>query len=154
MALTPRTISLAIAAGACLIVPGCGAAGVSDQAATNQQTAIALQLAGTMYGEYLARNRGVAPQDAAAVRTFIESRLSDLQANGVKSADDILISPRDGQPFVVVTGRILAPPDQLDAPWAVYEAKGVDGKRMIASARGVVVELSPEEFAQQAPGAQ
>jgi hypothetical protein len=153
MAPITRNISLALAAGACLSVAGCGAGGVSDQSAANQQTAIALQLAGTMYGEFLARNRGVAPQDAAVVRKYVESRLSDLQANGVKSADDILISPRDGQPFVWATGRILAPPDPLDSPWAVYEAKGVDGRRMIASARGVVVELSQEEFAQRVPGA-
>ena len=145
-------VAIAFAGGACLVIAGCGS-GAAAPSDADQQTAIALKLAGIAYGDFLAAHRGAPPKDAAEFRTFLEARLADLQANGVKSADDLLISPRDGQPFVVVTGKRLAPPDQLDAPWALYEAAGVDGKRMIASARGIVVELTPHEFAQQAPGA-
>jgi len=153
MAHLRRNISLALTAAACLVVVGCGGSGAPDLSGANRQTAIALKLAGTMYGDYITTNRGAAPKDSGAMRKYIESRLSDLSVNGVKKADDILISPRDGQPFVFVTGQTLAPPDQPDTPWAVYESTGVDGKRMIANTRGVVVELSPEEFAAQAPGA-
>jgi hypothetical protein len=152
MALSCRNFSAAMVAGA-LLFEGCGRGGAPGVADADRQTAIALKLAGIAYGEYLATNRGAPPKDAAAFRRHIESTLPDLQVNGVKSADDLLISPRDGESFVVIVGQRIAPPDQTDAPWALYEARGAQGKRMIASARGVVVELSPEEFARQAPGA-
>jgi hypothetical protein len=146
-------VAIALAGSACLLLAGCGGNAGGNSAEANRQTAIALKLAGIAYGQYLASHGGAPPQDVAAFRKYVESKLGELQANGVTSAEDLLVSPRDGQPLIVVCGKRLTPPDQPDAPWAVYEATGVDGKRMIASARGAVVELSPEEFAQQAPGA-
>jgi hypothetical protein len=154
MAQSCRIRAAAIAAFASWLLAGCDRSIGSSVSDADRQTAIALKLAGIAYGEYLAANRGVPPKDAAALRKHIESRLPDLQANGVTNADELLTSPRDGEPFVVITGQRLAPPDDVDAPWALYEATGNDGKRMVGSARGVVVELSPEEFAKQVPGAE
>lgn len=154
MAQSCRIRAAALAAFVFWLLPGCNRSVGSSASDADRQTAIALKLAGIAYGEYLAANRGVPPKDAAALRKHIESRLPDLRANGVTSADDLLISPRDGEPFVVIVGQRLATPDDTEAPWALYEATGAGGKRMIGSARGVVVELSPEEFAQQLPGAE
>ncbi len=151
MAQSGRIIVMTLAAATCGLSIGCERGGGQAASERDRQTAIALKLAGVAYGEYLAANRGTPPKDVAALRRHIESRLPDLQVNGVKSADDLLISPRDGEPFVVISGALIAPPEQPDAPWALHEATGVDGRRMVGSARGVVVELSPEEFAQQFP---
>jgi hypothetical protein len=152
MARSCRIPAAAMGLFAFWLLPGCNNSVGASVSETDRQTAIALKLAGIAYGEYLAANRGAPPKDAAALRKHIESRLPDLQANRVTSADDLLISPRDGQPFVVITGQRLAPPDDVEAPWVLYEATGAGGKRMVGSARGVVVELSPEEFVRQLPG--
>jgi hypothetical protein len=104
------------------------------------------------YGEFLATHGGQPPADVAAMRTFLESRLPTLSADyDVKSPDDLLASPRDGQPLVIVCGKKIAPPDSPETPWAAYEQTGVDGKRLASGVRYGPVELTPEEFARQIP---
>jgi len=146
-----RWISAYILGVALIVAAGCGggsgAAGGSDE-----QTIAVLRLTGQEYGSYLAAHNGQPPKDAAAFRQFVESRLDQLTPYNVKSADDLLKSPRDGQPLVIVAGKVATAPDQKDFPWAAYEQTGVDGKRMAVNTRGGVVDLTPEEFAQYLPG--
>ena len=67
------------------------------------------------------------------------------------NADDILRSPRDGQPFVVCWGVNVG----ASASWAksmpvvIYEKQGVDGRRYVLTAPFRKVEvLSDQEFRQ------
>jgi hypothetical protein len=142
----------AVPVGCCLgLLLGCGG-GNTPAPQSARETAVALKLAGQQYGEYLAANNGAPPKDLESFRKFIESRLADLVNYNVKSADDVLSSRRDGQPFALICGKKVVDPDQPDLLWAAYEQTGVDGNRLAANVRGGVVELSTEEFARRIRG--
>ncbi len=134
-----------------LALPGCGNSKVQPDG--NERTArVILRILADEYGEYLATHGGQPPKDAAAMRNFIESRMATLTADfNVQSASDLLKSPRDGEPLVIVCGKRIAPPESPETPWAAYERTGVDGKRLASGVRYGPVELSPEEFSQQIP---
>jgi hypothetical protein len=132
-----------------LLAAGCGGSGAGG--GSDAQTTAVLRLTGIEYGSYLATHHGQPPKDAAAFRQYLESRLDQLAGYNVKSADDLLKSPRDGQPLVIISGKKVSAPDQADSPWAAYEQTGVAGKRMAVNVRGGVVDLTPEEFAQYVP---
>jgi hypothetical protein len=142
-----------VPAGCCLsLLLGCGG-GSTPAPQSTRETAVALKLAGLQYGEYVATNNGAPPKDLESFRKFLESRIADLVNYNVKSADDLLSSRRDGQPFVLICGKKVFDPDQPDMLWAAYEQTGVDGNRLAANVRGGVVELSAEEFARRIPAA-
>jgi len=105
-----------------------------------------------LYGEYLQLHNNVPPKDQAAFHNFLnEDGGSRLKLYHADSVDQLLKSPRDGQPFLVVVGKRLAPQDSPGTPWAAYEQTGVDGKRLAAQVRGATEELSPEQFTAQFP---
>jgi hypothetical protein len=141
-----------VAPFACLgLVLGCGNA--REAAPQNaRETAVALKLVGLQYGDYVTANHGAPPKDADAFRKFLASRVGELEVYNVKSVDDVLTSRRDGKPFTLICGKKVVDPDQPDSLWAAYEQTGVDGKRLAATVRGAVVELSAEEFARRMPG--
>ena len=68
------------------------------------------------------------------------------------NADDILRSPRDGQPFVVCWGVDMTQPPASAAksmPVVAYEKQGVNGRRYVLTAPFRKVEvLSDQEFRQ------
>ncbi len=68
------------------------------------------------------------------------------------NADDILRSPRDGQPFVVCWGvdmRQAPASEGKPMPVVMYEKQGVDGRRYVLTAPFRKVEvLSDQEFRQ------
>jgi hypothetical protein len=97
----------------------------------------------SFYGDFLSAN-GAPPKDEAAFRAFLEERAAGLKRMNIGSIDELLTSPRDGQPLVIVYGKKLAPADSPNTPWAAIEQTGVDGKRMAAQVRGTVDELAPE----------
>ena len=125
---------------------GCG--GVSPTGGGDDfQTRRMLGLVATFYGDFLAE-RGAPPKDDAAFRAFFQERSQQLERMKL-DVDTLLTSPRDGQPFVVVYGKRVAPPGSPNTPWAAYEQTGVDGKRLAAQVRGQIVELTTEEIDKQ-----
>jgi hypothetical protein len=125
---------------------GCG--GVSPTGGGDDfQTRRMLGLVATFYGDFLSE-RGAPPKDEADFRAFLQERSKRLERMSL-SADELLTSPRDGQPFVIVYGKRVAPPDSPNTPWAAYEKEGVDGKRLAAQVRGQIVELTADEIAKQ-----
>jgi hypothetical protein len=140
--------------GCCLgLLLGCGG-GSTRVPQSARETAVALKLAGLQYGEYVAANNGAPPKDLESFRKFIDSRLADLVNYNVKSAEDVLSSRRDGQPFELICGKKIFDSDQPDLLWAAYEKTGVDGNRLAANVRGGVVELSAAEFTRRMGGVQ
>jgi hypothetical protein len=140
--LAPALIGLALA--------GCGGAGAprGDDAQARRQ----LSAVSALYGEYLQLHNNVPPKDQAAFHSFLnENGGSRLKLYNADSVDQLLKSPRDGQPFLVVVGKRLAPPDSPGTPWAAHEQTGVDGKRLAVQVRGATEELSPEQFSAQFP---
>ena len=146
----PRLVLIHALMAGSLLATGCGG-GSNDLAGSDAQAVAVLRITGPEYGSYLAANNGQPPKDAAAFRKFLEARLDQFAAYNVKSVDDLLKSPRDGQPLVIITGKKVSAPDQADFPWAAYEQTGANGKRMAVNVRGGVVDLTPEEFAQYVP---
>jgi hypothetical protein len=132
-----------------LLTAGCG--GSNDLPGNDAQAVAVLRITGPEYGSYLAANKGQPPKDAATFRKFLESRLDQFAAYNVKSVDDLLKSPRDGQPLVIITGKKVSAPDQGDFPGADNEQTGANGNRMAVNVRGGVVDLTPEEFMQYVP---
>jgi hypothetical protein len=134
-----------------MLLSGCGH-GKATPDATDRTARVILRILADEYGEYLATHGGQPPKDAAVMRKFIESRMATLTADfNLPSADELLKSPRDGQPLVIVCGKKITPPESPETPWAAYEQTGVDGKRLASGVRYGPVELSPEEFSQQIP---
>lgn len=107
-----------------------------------------MKLLGLEYGRYLAE-RSDPPKDAAVLRVYLESRMSDLIVYGVKSVDDLLCNGRDGLPLQVIYGEKVVSPNAPEYPWVAYEQTGVAGRRLAVHARGGVQELGAEEFSQQ-----
>jgi hypothetical protein len=61
--------------------------------------------------------------------------------------EKIILSPRDGQPYVLVGGLdISRAPSGGALPVVAYERKGVDGNRQTVDLRGTIRILTPEEF--------
>jgi hypothetical protein len=141
--------SMAILGGFCLA--GCGGGNPGNLSDRDRETSVILRIVALQYGDYLTSHGGAPPKDQTAFRKYLDARLDDLAAYNVKSSDEILTSPRDGQPLVIVCGKRIASPDAPESPWAAYEQTGVDGKRMAVSIRGGSYELTPEEFARQVP---
>ena len=123
---------------------GCGGAGGGSELRTMEKD---LGNVAREYGQFLEAHRGAPPNDDAEFRAFVEPRV----ANYGKSLEEFLKSPRDGEAYVIVTGKKIFPPDSSLTPWAAYEKTGVDGKRYAAAYRGGVFEFSPEEFSAQVP---
>jgi hypothetical protein len=125
---------------------GCG--GVSPTGGGDDfQTRRMLGLVATFYGDFLSE-RGAPPKDEAAFRAFLQERSQRLERMKL-DVDTLLTSPRDGQPFIIVYGKRVAPRDSPNTPWAAYEQTGVDGKRLAAQVRGQIVELTTEEIDKQ-----
>jgi hypothetical protein len=62
-----------------------------------------------------------------------------------RAPDEVLISPRDGLPIVVILG-VDFDSVQKSTIWA-YEQKGVDGKRYVMTLSRDVALMSDDEFA-------
>jgi hypothetical protein len=61
--------------------------------------------------------------------------------------EKIILSSRDGQPYVLVGGLdISRVPSGGVLPVVAYERKGIDGKRQVVDLRGTIRLLTPEEF--------
>lgn len=63
--------------------------------------------------------------------------------------EKIILSPRDGQPYVLVGGiDISRMSSGGEMPVIAYESKGADGKRQVVDLRGKIRLLTPAEFDQ------
>lgn len=141
--MTTLVSSLALVASATWL--GCGG-GVSPTGGdADFQTRRRMGTVASFYGDFITAN-GAPPKDEAAFRAFLDERSAGLKRMNISSVDELLTSPRDGQPLVIVYGKKHAPADSPGTPWAAVEQTGVDGKRMAAQVRGSVDELAPDVF--------
>lgn len=96
------------------------------------------------YGQYISQHRGRPPKNEKSFRKFIDAQpAAFLESFGASSADDLLVSPRDGEPYVVAYGR----PAKIIA----YEKTGVDGMRYVSDDLGIVKEVDEATFAELVP---
>jgi len=128
---------------------GCGPAATPDSG--DAQIRAAMKLLGLEYGGYLTTHNA-APPDEAALRKYLQTRVVDLSAYGVKSVDDLLRAGRDGQAIKVIYGAKVPSADRPDYAWAAYELNGVEGTRLACDSRGGVHEVDNQVFNEQLVG--
>ena len=92
-----------------------------------------------LYGRFTAA-KGRAPKNAEEFKKFISTAGADMLQQFHVDADALLISPVDGQPFVIAYGKI--PPSKIIA----YESQGEDGKRWMADDLGRVDQMKDEDL--------
>jgi hypothetical protein len=99
-----------------------------------------LRLVAMYYNQYRAHHRGRMPADEKDFKKFIASR------GGKTNVDSLLISNRDGKPFVVKYrgNKSWALPEII-----AYEQEGRDKAREVATVAGGYEKLSDEEFQKQ-----
>lgn len=123
---------------------GCGSSGESEDVVEVRSNMRSLAVA---YGNYTKMNRGRVPKSEKSFRAWIEKQGPDfLDSLGVDNVDDIFISSRDNEPYVVVYGK----PEEVVA----YEAVGVDGRRFITDNLGVTQEVDEATFREKVPNAE
>lgn len=59
--------------------------------------------------------------------------------------DSLLRSPNDGQPYVILWGQNIRKVETMPPPIIAYEKQGVNGRRVVLTAMGVV-PMDEEEF--------
>ena len=122
---------------------GCGPGGEPEDVTEMRSNMRDLAVA---YGNYTKMNRGRVPKSEKSFRAWIDKQGPDfLTSLGVDNVDDIFVSTRDNQPYVVVYGKA----EQIVA----YEAVGVDGRRFITDNLGVTQEVDEATFNEMVPNA-
>ena len=109
-----------------------------------------------MYAGFVNQNRGRPPKDEAQFRKFAEATASQYLPEGL-TLDQLFVSDRDNEPFVIVYGRVLVSREGVDSPMGArivaYEKTGADGARFVADDLGVVELVDDEKFRQLVPNA-
>ena len=91
----------------------------------------------------VALNGGSPPKDIAKIRSI----LADLHAAKINPPpDEILISSRDNQPYVVLMGVKLGESPNSDI--FIYEQTGAEGIRYVMTTSREIRKITAEEFAQ------
>jgi hypothetical protein len=125
---------------------GCSPGNELLSGSSDRQTRIVMNVLSIFYGEYLESHQGQAPKSNDDFRNYLESDPEKLNRYKIEQLDQLLISPRDGLPLVIVCGKRIAPRDAQGTPWAAYEKTGVDGIKMAVQVRGGVHEISSDEI--------
>jgi hypothetical protein len=146
MAYCSDLLNTALLTAVVLAITGCSSGNDFNAGSTERLTKVTMNVLSIIYGEYLDTHNGNPPKDIAEFRKYLESNAEDLKRYNVESLDQLLVSPRDGKPFVLICGKRSAPSDLPDMPWAAYEQNGIEGKRMAVQVRGGVHELTAEEI--------
>jgi hypothetical protein len=148
--LSRSAVVVALVGGWTLI--GCGGQLSPTGGDADFQARRSMSTLASFYGDYVSAH-GAPPKDEASFRAFLDERAAGIKRIGFESIDQLLTSPRDGEPLVVIYGTVKAPADSPNTPWAAYERTGVEGKRMAARVRGDVVELTDAEIEKEFSGA-
>lgn len=109
---------------------------------------------GLMYGIYAGQHQGRPPTSMKDLRGHAERSTSpeEMAAFEVASVDELFVSPRDGQPYKLITLPRLPPPVAgQPGPVVVYEQDGLGGKRLVSYLGGATEEVDAEKFRQLVP---
>ena len=135
-----RSFALAIWPVIFLVQVGCEPQPVG---ASNEERA-AIENVAKWYQIYKSRNRNRPPKDEAAFLAFIEEELAGRDDNG--AIEEILVSPRDGEKYIVLYGKDAGKSRNMDENVAVYEQKGAWGTKLVAFEAAWAKEVSDSEL--------
>ena len=109
-----------------------------------------IQRVAQLWSGFRAAQGGKAPANAEELKTWAKKlKPEQLAQYGIQDVDKALISPRDGQPYLI----LRAAGNRMGYGNVVFEGSGVNGKHLAASNMGSVSELDEEEFKQAVPKA-
>lgn len=140
----PKKFAILQLIGVLLLSSVLGCTDTAESEITQEQD-LALKALAMAYGQFTAQNRGRPPKSEEHLRKFLDKNSHILDGYAIESVDDVFISPRDNEPYVVVYGK--------RAKIVAYEATGLDGKRFVADELGIAREVDEAEFAELVPNA-
>lgn len=128
---------------------------LGSQTASQEKEESNLKPLAVFFGRYLAQHRGQPPQDEAEFKQFLtEISPEELKTFNLTSTDQIFVSSRDKQPYVIIYGQPTGPSKGPGgAPIIAYEKVGVGGKRYVASSLAGVEEVDETRFRELVPNA-
>ncbi len=105
----------------------------------------------TTYAMYMNLKGGRPPANEADFKAFIsESGDAPLKSAGVGTVEELFVSPRDNELYVIAYGSEAA--KRISQGGAViYERNGKDGRRLVGNRGGFVDELDEAEFRRLVP---
>jgi hypothetical protein len=126
---------------------GCSSQGTGADAAPD--TSRIKELA-ALYSSYMELHGRRPPASEAEFKEFVAKDGAPLlKEAGVSAVDDLFVSPRDNQPYVVHYGQDAA--KRLDRGPVIYERNGVNGRRLVGHRLGYVNEVDETEFRELVP---
>lgn len=139
-----RAVLLLVAAATCLpCCPACARRRVAD--ARDGRRDAALKEVTRAYVSHLRAPPNRPPADEAEFKTILsQGGDAALRRAGVRTVDELLVSPRDSQPFVIGYGRDAS--RLLDRGIVAHERTGVGGRRLVGYSLGYVDEVDGAEL--------
>jgi hypothetical protein len=130
------------------ICAGCGSGGAG--AIGSKDDVSHLRVVGILYGRYMEAHGRAAPANEEQFIAFLQQEPGNWNKLA-PTAKELLASPRDGQPLVVVYGRPLKDDPEIGFPLIAHEKTGVDGQLIAISSSGTIVPKSSEDIARLFP---
>lgn len=129
----------------------CGGCGGSRRAESVSGGRAVLEEVNRAYVTHLRTNRYRPPASREEFKKILQQAGdSALQRAGVKTVDELFVSPRDSQPLVIKYGKDAS--KLLERGVVAYEQTGVAGRRLVAFDLGSVKEVDENEFKELLPG--
>jgi hypothetical protein len=119
---------------ALLMVAGCRSSSVDGQPNASSEN---LQQLARWYASFPSTNNGRLPANENEFKQHINSQ-------GGESVDEMFVSERDNQPFVVLYGRDAVNP--VNSGIVAFEKQGLEGKRLVAYRSGSTEEVDDARF--------
>jgi hypothetical protein len=135
---------IAIALSLTIFVSGC-----SRKTGPIAKEQTSLSWLGSMYGMYISQNHGKAPKTIDELHKFVEKATTadKLARLNVTNVNDLFISPRDNQPFALVSyDKFPAPMGGNANPVVLYEVQGQSGEHAVALLGGGTKTVDDNEL--------
>ena len=131
----------------CLACCGCGGSRAAESPGSGKAV---LDEVNRAYVGHLRTNRYRAPADEQEFKTILkQAGDAALKRAGVGTVEQLLVSPRDSQPFVIKYGKDAG--RLLERGVVAYEKTGVAGRRLVGFDLGFVKEVDEKEFKELLP---
>ena len=139
-----RLISVLSIVAACLLMTGCGGSNPEDTLLKQNDTN--LERLASMYTQYQADHRWIGPDSEETFRQYIEQDVPAFikERIGISDTSALFVSQRDGQPFKIRL-KVQGSARGCSEP-AIFEAEGVDGKRMVGFLNMFQKEVDESEY--------
>lgn len=127
-----------------LCLPWAGGCGDAPVAAGGQGEKV-LTAVVQAYVTHLRTHRYKAPANEAEFKDVLQQAGAGiLERAGVKTVDQLLVSPRDFQPFVIAYGKDAS--RLLEHDIVAHEKTGVSGRRLVGYDLGYVEDVDEQTF--------